>query len=711
MATSGSKSVTVSTYDTLKFNWSIKSQSIPNNTSTVSWNLQLITTGAGKINSTKNKSYSIKVNGNTYSGTNTIGIGNNETKTLVSGTTVIPHNADGSKTFSYSFSQEFDVTLSNTHIGTITGSGTGTLNNIPRAATVTSVSNFTDEENLTFTYDNPAGTAVTSLQACISSDGTLTEIPYRDIAIEGTTYTFEFTEEEKEILQSMVTDSKEKEVQIILQTVLGDSHLYSYGSTVLTIVNCEPIISATVIDTNPTTLAITGDENVFIKYYSSAEYTVNAVGQKQATIVNINVTNGNQTKTNSATSNVFTEVENKIFSFEVLDSRGYENTLNLETNFIDYKKPTCLLKVLMPTMDGNTTLTVEGICYSGDLNLSGTKNTILIECRYKTNQEEYTDWIPIDQITYDENSSYRATLPITGLDYTKAYSFQARIVDQFNTVESKVQTVKTIPVFDWSGKDLNFNTPINVNGDISVNNSPLFNYLFDLIYPIGKVIYTTRPEDPSTYLGGLWRPIKDRFILGAGDTYLAGDVGGEATHTLTTAEMPSHAHAPSSQTAGAMGGYNMAFTVNVGVGHEAVARRQVSTSSSSGIYAMTSNKSGNYIADDGYTTSVGGSAAHNNMPPYKVVYIWERIDEFTVIEVLVSGPNGNNFNFNTYYGTTWEDWINNSASDAVKDNIYIEDDLIKFNYNSTIILLAYGSTPVKLSDRITETSYSFITAL
>jgi microcystin-dependent protein len=36
--------------------------------------------------------------------------------------------------------------------------------------------------------------------------------------------------------------------------------------------------------------------------------------------------------------------------------------------------------------------------------------------------------------------------------------------------------------------------------------------------------------------------LRDRFIVGAGSGYTVGLTGGEATHTLTTAEMPSHTH-------------------------------------------------------------------------------------------------------------------------------------------------------------------------
>ena len=79
MATSGSKSITVTSYDTLKFSWSIKSTSIENNTSTVSWKMQLIATEHGEIISSVAKDWSVTVNGKKYSGTNKIAISNNKT--------------------------------------------------------------------------------------------------------------------------------------------------------------------------------------------------------------------------------------------------------------------------------------------------------------------------------------------------------------------------------------------------------------------------------------------------------------------------------------------------------------------------------------------------------------------------------------------------------------------------------------------------------
>lgn len=135
MASNGSTSVSVTTYDTLKFSWTQVSQSTTNNYTVISWTLQLIAGSAGEIISSAPKSWSVTVNGTPYSGNNSVAIGNNTTKTLASGQTTISHNADGSKSFNYSFSQEFSITFAGASVGTKSGSGTGVLNVIPRATT------------------------------------------------------------------------------------------------------------------------------------------------------------------------------------------------------------------------------------------------------------------------------------------------------------------------------------------------------------------------------------------------------------------------------------------------------------------------------------------------------------------------------------------------------------------------------------------------
>ena len=119
--------------------------------------------------------------------------------------------------------------------------------------------------------------------------------------------------------------------------------------------------------------------------------------------------------------------------------------------------------------------------------------------------------------------------------------------------------------------------------------------------PVGKPWASDDPTSPASIVGGTWERIKDQFILAAGDTYAAGSTGGEATHTLTVNEMPKHDHGIKHGTA------LLTTTSSMAINQTAVADGPPNTSSAA------------WFAES------GGSAAHNNMPPYITMYVWKRI--------------------------------------------------------------------------------------
>ena len=136
MASSGTiKSSVYKSHLWLTFNWSQSSQSIANNTTTISWNLKLH--WDARINFSASKSGSVTVNGSKYSFTYTGGAsGNSGSKVLKSGSTTITHNSDGKKSFSVSASFNINITYSGSSISTMSLSGSGTLNTIARKSSV-----------------------------------------------------------------------------------------------------------------------------------------------------------------------------------------------------------------------------------------------------------------------------------------------------------------------------------------------------------------------------------------------------------------------------------------------------------------------------------------------------------------------------------------------------------------------------------------------
>lgn len=98
------------------------------NQSTVSFSL--ILKRPSRISSSASKSWSANIDGQSFSGSGSIG-GSGD-KTLLTGSKVVGHNADGSKSIGFSASASLNITWSGSWIGTISGSGSMGLTKIPR---------------------------------------------------------------------------------------------------------------------------------------------------------------------------------------------------------------------------------------------------------------------------------------------------------------------------------------------------------------------------------------------------------------------------------------------------------------------------------------------------------------------------------------------------------------------------------------------------
>lgn len=150
------------------------------------------------------------------------------------------------------------------------------------------------------------------------------------------------------------------------------------------------------------------------------------------------------------------------------------------------------------------------------------------------------------------------------------------------------------------------------------------------IFPIGAIYLSASPENPGAYFYGEWiRWGKGRMPISIDENNsttnlrTAEQIGGAQTVTLKASQMPKHRHTPASY-GNKVGGYNTLFTTNIHFDSSSTARRQVATSSSSGIYAVTATN-GDHLSQDVYTSYSGNTKAHNNMPPYITCYMWKRI--------------------------------------------------------------------------------------
>ena len=118
--------------------------------------------------------------------------------------------------------------------------------------------------------------------------------------------------------------------------------------------------------------------------------------------------------------------------------------------------------------------------------------------------------------------------------------------------------------------------------------------ILDSFFPVGFILTLYSQADPNTmYPGTTWERITNAFLWACDANGEIGITGGEKTHTLTTAELPSHAHG------------------------------SVYSGNASGTKTHAWLASGGTAMAYG-TIETGGGQAHNNMPPYIQVAVWRR---------------------------------------------------------------------------------------
>lgn len=130
--------------------------------------------------------------------------------------------------------------------------------------------------------------------------------------------------------------------------------------------------------------------------------------------------------------------------------------------------------------------------------------------------------------------------------------------------------------------------------------------VLQLVYPVGSYYFNGAvTTDPATLLGfGTWVAVAGKVLVGLDSTQTEFDTlletGGAKTHTLTTAETPSHTHTIGS-------GQNQ--WVRGGTGDSPASINQGGAA---------------FRVVSGPTDATGGGGAHNNLQPYEVVKMWRR---------------------------------------------------------------------------------------
>lgn len=392
-----------------------------------------------------------------------------------SGTIVVPHNTDGSKSIAVSLS----TAIYNASVGT--KSGTWELVTNPRGASLVSANNFTDEENPVITLSNPSKAEVLAF-ICAENNVNSIYVGGKTVNKDATSFTFTLTEEERKRLRNAITNGETLPVSFYLKSLVGGEWYVSKPiNKTMSLINFEPIVSIDIRDNNPDTVALTGNSSRLIRGYSTAYFTITAEGRKEATITEYYCA-VNRNDVVEERQGAFLNVDTARFDYGVTDSRGYVFSDVVIPEFVEYFNISCFQEPkiqLLGETNAQITFKLEGFFFNDTF--GNVQNELILEARYKSDYGDYGNWIPLLEAgtpVFNEDSSYTFTTSIVVPSYADSYTVQCRARDKLSESVTTEYKLKLVPVFDWGEHDFKFNVPVKFNGGYE---------LFDLIIDTGTI--------------------------------------------------------------------------------------------------------------------------------------------------------------------------------------------------------------------------------
>lgn len=444
LLTSGWYSDSKKDYVYLEFAWSVTSTSIPNNTKTIYWELRGKRTASGYVNA---GGFKVVLDGTTvYEKSTDYRIDLYNGTVIASGTKTLTHNTDGSRSFSVSVQGAIYYYAVN-----VTGSKSFTLDTIPRASSIIcTTANIESKPTISISRASTSFTHTITYQF-----GSLTgTIATKTGATSITSWAIPAS------FYGQIPNEKTGKGTLTCTTYSGGNAIGT-STCVLNVTTdeskCKPSVSGTVEDTNASTIALTGNKNILVRYCSTALCTMavtlnkNAGSVKSKTINNVSV---------SGTTRTIANVETGTFDFWAKDSRDYANSDKEVKTLILYEKLTNNASVQRtePT-SGNATLKIEGNYFNGSFGAAN--NTLTV--KYRQGNGSYVTVTPSIS-----GNRYTATVSLTGLDYTQSFSYDVVVSDKISTVTKALTLQKGTPVFDWGESDFAFNVPVKINGTLTI---------------------------------------------------------------------------------------------------------------------------------------------------------------------------------------------------------------------------------------------------
>lgn len=214
-------------------------------------------------------------------------------------------------------------------------------------------------------------------------------------------------------------------------TLIGSSTAGFYASVVKE--DNLPTVSATIVDTNATTIALTGDSKKLIGFMSKPKVTLTTTPKNSATIKTIFIHSYGSGLTSDTSPYTFSTVYSEKFICRATDSRGYVTEITHNAPYIDYVP--CHFDTIptvkrTETTSTTATLTIKGYCFNGSFGASS--NTLTLKYRYKASTGSYGSYVTVTP-TWNTDGTFTATPNVTGLSLSETYTFEVIVQDKLTS--------------------------------------------------------------------------------------------------------------------------------------------------------------------------------------------------------------------------------------------------------------------------------------
>lgn len=452
MAASGTIQQAIRTGYRLQIAWEVTSQSVANNTSSVTAKVQLVSTGSSyTINSSASKSGSLTINGTKYTFTFTAALSGNQTKEIFKKTVTISHSSDGTKTCSFSATAGINVTLSGTYYGNITASGSGTFNTIARASSISSVTSSVSVNGTNTCTVEISRKSSSFTHTVVFSFGTYSK-----------TTTGVGTSTSYAIPQSWlnaIPNATSGTAKVTVTTYSSNTKIGSAVSKNFTLTvpaSVVPTISSVAVADTTTNQTTFGN---MVQSKSKAKFTITAAGALSSTIKAYKTVFESKTYTGATpTTSTITKSGTATATITVTDSRGRTASTTKTWAVAAYAAPKIVSFTAARCLEDGTE-NYEGTFLKAAFNFSiasvNSKNANTYVIEYKP--QSGTTWTALTNGTgYAVNTSI---ISATGLfDVDSSYDLRLSITDSFTTIRglTEIPTAFTLLDFNASGRGVAF---------------------------------------------------------------------------------------------------------------------------------------------------------------------------------------------------------------------------------------------------------------